>query len=467
MLFVLLGVCGMAIDLGLMYNRRVELQNLADAAALAAANQLDGTANGVDRAVAAAADVAQTYRYQFRLPVSWNPAAIAFAMGPGRSDEWVPAGTAHDRPGGRVYARVDTRDLATAHNLVRALFLRVIGQDQDAQLQGLAIAGRTGIRVAPLAICAMSPVVAAARDAGSNKELVEFGFRRGVSYDLMQLNPNGTAPENFVVNPFAPPGTVGTAGPTSPAIVGPYICSGTMSMPRVMAPATPEPGALGAPITVARPFPLAALVNHLNSRFDQYVNNACSRAGAPPDFNIKSFTYAGISWMTTLPSAQSAAMLPQATGKLMTVADVYPTPANTTAAKFGPLWIHARSVPFGNYVQGVPEPVGGYGTFNASTWPDLYTPGQPTPKKYPDQVPYQATAAPNFSAPSTRGVPNRRVLNIPLLDCPVPAGTTVTANVRGIGRFFMTVPATSSTLYAEFGGLVTDGSLGSSTGLFP
>jgi hypothetical protein len=59
------------------------------------------------------------------------------------------------------------------------------------------------------------------------------------------------------------------------------------------------------------------------------------------------------------------------------------------------------------------------------------------------------------------------VLNVPLLSCPVAAGTTVAASVRGIGKFFMTVPATSTSIYAEFGGLVSDQALGSSIGLFP
>jgi uncharacterized membrane protein len=37
-----------------VYNRKVELQGVADAAALAAAAEFDGTAEGIDRAVTAA-----------------------------------------------------------------------------------------------------------------------------------------------------------------------------------------------------------------------------------------------------------------------------------------------------------------------------------------------------------------------------------------------------------------------------
>jgi hypothetical protein len=56
------------------------------------------------------------------------------------------------------------------------------------------------------------------------------------------------------------------------------------------------------------------------------------------------------------------------------------------------------------------------------------------------------------TAPSTNfpGVPLRRVLNVPLLECPA-AGTP--GKVVAIGRFFMTVPADSKGIYAEFAGV--------------
>ena len=57
------------------------------------------------------------------------------------------------------------------------------------------------------------------------------------------------------------------------------------------------------------------------------------------------------------------------------------------------------------------------------------------------------------------GVAQRRVLNIALLACPVPAGSDVLAVVRGIGRFYMTAPASNGMLSAEFDGLVDEGTL--------
>jgi Flp pilus assembly protein TadG len=458
MLIVLLGVCGMAIDLGFMYNRRVELQNLADATALAAASELDGSPAGVTRALARAAGVAANFRYQYYKSVSWVPAALQFGATPERTGNWVSGDVARTAPDGRLFTRVDTLALDASQGLVSTVFMNVLSASHDAVLQAYAVAGRTGVKVAPLAICAMSPAAANGRVTGAGDELVEFGFRRGISYDLMQLNPNGTTAENFVVNPFAPPGTPGTAGPTSPAIVGPYICNGTMSMSRVT----------GGTLTVARPFPLASLYTQFNSRFDDYSGNACNRIAAPPDANIKKYEFGSILWMSTAPLGQGAVSL-QLDGKLRTVADPFPTPTSNTGGMYGPLWSYARAVPFGAYVPGTPEPASGYTPFASSAWASLYDPGQPAANGYPGTPPYSANAGSNFSGPAmtVRGQRNRRVLNVVLLDCPVAAGTTVSASALGVGKFFMTVPATSSALYAEFAGVVADQALATSTVLFP
>jgi len=54
-LLLMIAMLGMALDLSRGYNRKIELQNVADAAALAAAAALDGTSAGIDRAITAAA----------------------------------------------------------------------------------------------------------------------------------------------------------------------------------------------------------------------------------------------------------------------------------------------------------------------------------------------------------------------------------------------------------------------------
>ena len=59
---------------------------------------------------------------------------------------------------------------------------------------------------------------------------------------------------------------------------------------------------------------------------------------------------------------------------------------------------------------------------------------------------------------------NRRVLRVPLLACPIAAGGA--ANVLGIGKFLLTAPATETSVYAEFGGMVPEHTLGGNVELY-
>ncbi|HEU4776640.1 MAG TPA: pilus assembly protein TadE, partial [Telluria sp.] len=297
-----------------------------------------------------------------------------------------------------------------------------------------------------------------------NTELVEFGFRRGVSYDLMNLNPNATSAENFVVDPIDPPGTPGPSSNTWASTVGPFVCTGSLAIPRVM----------GGSITVGRPFPLASLFNQLNSRFDQYVGNQCNPNGAPPDSNIKSYVFnTSIPWMSAAPGQQGAFTSTDG-GKLWTIADPLPAPSSNTTPMYGPLWAYARAVPYSSYTtSGSPEPTAGYTPFNTSAWPTLYKPGLPVANNYyfgGVSTPYEKAAGVNFQAPSAQNAPgwaNRRVLNIALLSCPVGGGATTTANVLGVGKFFMMVPASATHIYAEFAGAVPEQYLGGKVELVP
>lgn len=72
-IFVLVGMIGLALDLGQMFVNKTELQNAADACALAAARELDGNADALVRADAAGLLVGNQNR------VGFQNAAIAFA----------------------------------------------------------------------------------------------------------------------------------------------------------------------------------------------------------------------------------------------------------------------------------------------------------------------------------------------------------------------------------------------------
>jgi len=460
LIFILFGFMAFALDLSRIYNRKVELQALADAAAIAAANQLRGTNAGVVQALSAALTEANNFRYEYRKSsVTWSNTAIKFSSSATAPESaWVDFGSALTAPQGLLFAKVDTSALDRQYGTVDTIFMRILPDGQATAVTGAtAIAGRSSINVVPLAICALSPVHANPRSnvgPPANVELEEYGFRRGVGYDLMKLNssPPATA-ENFVIDPIAPLGSVGSSSNTAVAVVGPFVCTGRIPKARVT----------GSTIAVSRPFPIGSLFNQLNSRFDQYASGDCKSYQAPPDTNVKAyFSSTSVPWMSPSPGIYQTADTWTHAGHLYTRASPPSPPAGTTAAMYGPLWSFAKAVPFSSYVAGVPEPAAGYATFGTAAWTTLYNAGQGF-SSYPVATPYAAGTSPNFQGPSPANGPGirlRRVLNVPLLLCPVGAGTNVTATVLGIGRFFMTVPATNTTISGEFAGLVPEESLG-------
>jgi hypothetical protein len=445
-LLILIPFLGFALDLTRAYNRKVEMQSVADAAALAAARALDGTSAGVDRAVLAAATAAGTFAYSYSNEVvEWSSAALKFSAS--ADGGWVDAGAASGTARDIFFVKVDTSVLDAKHGRIDNIFMASSAAQTD--VAATAVAGRATINITPLAVCAMSDIPMDNRGG----ELVEFGFRRGVGYDLMRLNPNATTPENFLVNPIAPAGTVGQSVSANFDLVAPFVCTGRMAIPSVTA----------AAITVERPFPIASLSDQLNSRFGVYAA-PCQQSSAPADANVRAFTYtSGANWMKVLPDSQRATELATG-GKLRTVADDL-APAGTDAA-YGPLWSYAKAPKYSSYLSsGGVEPAAGYATFATSEWGTLYPVAAgavPGVNSYPSTTPYQSTGG----AAAYKTYRNRRVLNIPLLQCPVAAGTKATAQVVAIGKFFMTVRADSTSVYAEFAGVVPETSLGGEVELF-
>ena len=442
-LILIIGLMGLALDLSRLYNRKVDLQVVADVTAMAAARNLAGTSAGIDAARAAAALAAGRQKYNYGgTDIPWSETALQFSTS--ATSGWMSAEAAKANPGPVMFARVDTSALNQIGEL-ESFFLRIVDErlaimNTTAQ----AVAGRATMNVTPLAICAMSSTAASSRPPSS--ELVEYGFRRGVAYDLMQLNPKGAVPANFVLNPID---ASTLPGNTAPAVVGPFVCAGKM----------PSLGMVGEKVTAIQPFPIGALYEHLNSRFGQYTGGACDYHSAPPDANIKSFVFSSNpSWMDKNPSGQTAESYTHA-GNLMTVADPDPHPATNAEAAYGQLWTYARPVPFSAYVAGQAEPATGYATFAQSAWPGLYSPGEPKPKAYPAATPYMAFGPYHTAPPSAYGKPvrHRRVLNVPLLDCPI--GGDSKATVLAIGKFFMTVPATPTSVNAEFAGIASEHTL--------
>ena len=459
-LIIICGLCGLALDLSRVYNRKMELQNAADAAAVGAAIELDGTKAGIARSAQKLLTLFATpvafggpsFNYRNE-PMTWSNRAIEFASSP--DGPWVSYDVASSasEPNGLLFARVAIGQLDPSYGQVSTWFLPVIAGDlANASVAASAIAGPSAISVIPLGICALRPNEA---KRSRNGELEEYGFRRGVSYDLMQLNSeaSGTA-QTFLIHPFAAPGATGTSASDFDT-VAPAVCTGTMGISRVT----------GGQISVSSPFPLNQFSDQLNSRFDSYTA-PCNPDTAPPDKNIKPYTFddGSVSWMQTAPTGQAAKVYADTVNnKRWTVASPDTSPTGTLAGQYGPLWSYAKAVRYAD-----PMPSGGYAAYLTSNWTGLYTPGLPTAKStYPSATPYAAglgTGSAYGATPSHTGVRDRRVLNVPLLSCPVSGGT---ATVKGIGRFFMTVKADATHLYAEFAGLADEQTLRIRAKLYP
>lgn len=467
LILVVLAFMGLVFDLGRMQNNQAELQSVADAAALAAARQLDNTTAGVNNAVAAAVAAAgSAAKRNYQAGVVWPTAsvlqALRFANSVGPNAQWQTANTAIGAPAGMLFVQFNTALTTPPGGAAGPIFMRLLpGTSTSATVSASAVAGRAGIRVTPLAVCALSQAVVqpVARISGNVApivtELVEHGFRRGVGYNLLGLNPLGPAALNFIVNPIDPPNQVGNPANLSAPVAAPFVCSGTMLRSQVIGP--------GSLVSVAAPFPIAALFNQFNSRFATYVagtgTGACDQFSAPSDSNIRLFNGVGINWWPA--TANQVATSRQIGGNLKTTAELAPPPppvTGITTADYGRLWAFAKPVPFAAYSPGVAEPALGYTPFPISAAAKLYTApagGAVLGASYSaaaSWTPYSA-APPIAPAAAIARVANRRVLHIPLLACPVPANGL--AQVLAVGRFFMTVPATAAAVNAEFAGVAS------------
>lgn len=450
---VLLSFTALALDAAQLYRRHAILKGAADAAALAAARELDGTEAGLG----AAATAAQTVLEEQDLP--WSASALRF--GASATGEWKSAVPANERWQTR-FARVDAAELDPDMATVTRL-LALGGAAREVELDAVAVAGPTLVQMAPLAICAMDVLRYSQHpllDPSATPERMEHGFRRGVSYNLLRLNPEGLDPVNFVVNPVEFPGD-GSASPTEAnfahAVVAPYMCTGAMMPSR------------NGKLYVKQPFP-TDLIPELNSRLNLFpAGSACVLAGSPPDTNVYEFLRA--SWLNNndindiaaTPRTHAHAEEWTGGGYLGTVADIdfaaYPAERdNMLRHRYGTLWAYARPYYYSS------SAADNQGALAApSSMKDLYPVKVTAPMKEVVSTwsssrtpPYVfAGTSTTYKAPaSARKLRYQRVLHVPLLDCPVVGSE---ATVLAIGKFMLTVPASNAAgdtyISGEFGGL--------------
>ena len=132
-MFLLLAVIGMAFDMGRIYIARNEAQMFADAASMAAALHVDGTAAGIAQARAAVA----------QLPNRWNlgtqdfeHVTVEFSADAQHWDADPP------HPAAVRYARVTAPD-----NQVEIMFLRAVGGPARFTVPAHAVASTKPVRL--------------------------------------------------------------------------------------------------------------------------------------------------------------------------------------------------------------------------------------------------------------------------------------------------------------------------------
>ena len=535
---VLFAFMGIGVDLAYTYSRKTELQNAADAAALAGAKELNLKLTGVTGTPGPACSsgrgaiamaictfnqnntnnfVGSTFVItvaNLRLGSCPNADDVLPLRFPNCTFVAASSVTTDAAAGDKSFLEV-----RTPTQTKNTFFMRVTGGANGTTATfGYAVAGHFVNDVTPIGVCAIDPVNKTNKyiydfPAGTS-EIVESGFRRGVTYNLFGLNPLAGAPSDpYLVNPVDAPPTACNPAHSSANFTAPFVCNGSSAVV-----------AGGATSVYTNTGMTASLAASLNSRFDDYsAPSQCAIASAPPDINIKHYPCTGggtaclnnppagspRDWMqpllNTLPSQESVSVNPNAANPgtnygTASHKPVYRLPPANNAAQFMP-----NEPPTNNTVSATPVTFPQYGVLwsygpayhaDASTPPKAGLSFTPTvantvalynkslfplpPPAYFDLVnyplitgagfpagtppaPYNQDSGNYFQAPSHTGTRNRRVLNLVLVDCrnpPVGPASCGLMPIVGIGRFFMQVPAVftggpaNKHLMVEFGGLI-------------
>jgi len=178
-LILLLGMCGLAVDVGRMYITKNEAQSYADSAALDAAAKLDGSAAGIQAATAAVTASVNTWQFN---TTSFTGTTVEFS-----TDGVSGWDSSPSNPANYGYARVT----ATARSL-GLFFLPVVGTPQQMNIVASAVAGQilvsgftanTNAGIFPFSPIAHADGVTSSQVLASDPT-GNFGFTAGQFYDM-------------------------------------------------------------------------------------------------------------------------------------------------------------------------------------------------------------------------------------------------------------------------------------------
>ncbi|OZA30329.1 MAG: hypothetical protein B7X93_03600 [Hydrogenophilales bacterium 17-61-9] len=283
---LLIAMIGLVVDLGYLYTRKTELQNAADAAALAGARELNGTTAGVTAAAAQAIALAAANSSD----LDATPVAIANAnieFGPLPSGPWSSVAAATAAPTDKYFIKVDTRGILQGSR--PTWFMGVISAGlANTNTFGMAVAGRT--------VCEGLPVFTCVRPGGGAPD---YGFVKGTSY---RLAPSESTPPNVG------PGNIGWMDPVPPGAPG--LISGANDMREILCRGQTYCIAVGTYTSLTQPA-FNPMMDALNTRFGVYqgtLNDAVHKQACPADTNVKEYPYGAaagsgspVDWLAVTP----------------------------------------------------------------------------------------------------------------------------------------------------------------------
>ena len=451
MLGVIIGLSALALDGGRLMSVQTQLQNGADALALAGAAELDRRPDSIIRAKAAIQDLIKNPIAGAGISQTAEVTSIDFLQSLPASDD-LPITTANltDDPTLAAYVQVTLKPIAMQ------MIFPVLSEGLARITVGAqSVAGYDQIvcNAQPLYVCnpfetsgmtyfqATQALIEADQDSAAPHRLIRLAgsqFKNG-GYSAGDTGYVMPATGALPTNACGPGGEHGI--PQALASTQQQICFRLSGVNLV--PGDNQPAADG-----------------LNTRFDIYANGFRSCHVYPPDQNVrKGFIALGnVNWCNAIPAPpnwpmpnQLAAAMPVDSNMIRADQSFDPTVSLGNGTwNCAAYWSTEHSVGSGRNS----PPVGCTATATISRY-DLY--------RYELNFLSDRSVGAEFGAPKCNpaGAANRRVLTVPIINCgstPVPVlSDAQRVPVAGFGRFFLALPAETGTRgnpYAEFMGLV-------------
>jgi hypothetical protein len=424
---VIIGMIGLAIDGGRVFIVNSELQDLADAAALAGAAELDGTAAGMTAATDKALNLLNNDPRWSNVLVEGSQVQqpIRFCKSPLVSqDAWSACDPTTDP------TEADFIEIVTIRRDVSPIFMVALGATSNVGSRAIAIAGTSTVacNVQPLMLC-------------NPKEPAEFSASPGQMFVFKQMgNGQGNSPL-YAPGDFGlldPPGQDSSTGPQLRNLLSqqsPKFC--------YVNEVSPRPGQASGNVDTG-----------INVRFDLQPSGNGQLAGldlTPAPDVIKGFAPKNAN-NSCGPQNDlgSVARLPRDT----TFNNVGTTQIGTqgpSAANLNAYWQYhhgsnwpvdpTTGAPLTRYQAYVKE----IGMIQDGTWPAGSLPESPVPVCAPANL-------------LNKGTAERRILDVVIVDCQSQGVQgNATTNVRSdkYAEFFVTEPSSNGTIYTEFVRMLT------------